>query len=106
METPIRILGIAGSLRRGSYNRAALRAATELAPKSVTIETAAIFSTITRARGSCTFTHHGGTTHITGYELQCIANSFAVVFYGPRNFCCKTTQSCATPWEPACLWSA
>ena len=39
METPIRILGIAGSLRRGSYNRAALRAATELAPKSVTIET-------------------------------------------------------------------
>jgi chromate reductase, NAD(P)H dehydrogenase (quinone) len=33
METPIRILGIAGSLRRGSYNRAALRAATELAPK-------------------------------------------------------------------------
>ena len=39
METQIRILGIAGSLRRGSYNRAALRAATELAPKSVTIET-------------------------------------------------------------------
>ena len=39
METPIRILGIAGSLRRGSYNRAALRAATELAPKGVTVET-------------------------------------------------------------------
>ena len=30
MKTPIRILGIAGSLRRGSYNRAALRAATYL----------------------------------------------------------------------------
>ena len=39
METPIRILGIAGSLRRGSYNRAALRAATELAPKGATVET-------------------------------------------------------------------
>jgi NAD(P)H-dependent FMN reductase len=39
MNTPIRILGIAGSLRRGSYNRAALRAATELAPKGATVET-------------------------------------------------------------------
>jgi chromate reductase len=39
MEAPIRILGIAGSLRRGSYNRAALRAATELATKGVTVET-------------------------------------------------------------------
>jgi NAD(P)H-dependent FMN reductase len=33
MTTPTRILGIAGSLRRGSYNRAALRAATELTSK-------------------------------------------------------------------------
>src|SRR5215831_14927537 len=39
METPIRILGIAGSLRRGSYNRAALQAATELAPNGATVET-------------------------------------------------------------------
>src|SRR5881275_2852063 len=39
MKTPIRILGIAGSLRRGSYNRAALRAATELAPKGAILET-------------------------------------------------------------------
>ena len=39
METPIRILGITGSLRRGSYNRAALRAATGLAPKDATVET-------------------------------------------------------------------
>jgi len=39
METPIRVLGIAGSLRRGSYNRAALRAATQLAPKGATVET-------------------------------------------------------------------
>lgn len=35
----IRILGIAGSLRKASYNRAALRAAVELAPDGVTIET-------------------------------------------------------------------
>jgi chromate reductase, NAD(P)H dehydrogenase (quinone) len=39
MKTAIRILGIAGSLRRGSYNRAALRAATEIAPKGATVET-------------------------------------------------------------------
>src|SRR6184192_4267762 len=39
MKAPIRILGIAGSLRRGSYNRAALRAATELAPKGAILET-------------------------------------------------------------------
>jgi chromate reductase len=39
MNTSIRILGIAGSLRRGSYNRASLRAAAELAPKGATVET-------------------------------------------------------------------
>ena len=33
------ILGIAGSLREGSYNRAALRAAQTLAPEGATIET-------------------------------------------------------------------
>jgi chromate reductase len=35
----MRILGIAGSLRRGSYNRAALRAATLLAPDGVEVDT-------------------------------------------------------------------
>ena len=39
MSQTIRILGIAGSLRRQSYNRAALRAATQLVPPDVTIET-------------------------------------------------------------------
>ena len=34
----IRILGIAGSLRAGSYNRALLRAAQELAPEHVSIQ--------------------------------------------------------------------
>src|SRR6185503_5099998 len=38
MNKPIRILGIAGSLRRQSYNRGALRAATELAPEGATVE--------------------------------------------------------------------
>ena len=38
MSKPIRILGIAGSLRRQSYNRAALRAATQLAPVGATVE--------------------------------------------------------------------
>ena len=31
---PLRVLGIAGSLRRGSYNRALVRAAAELAPSN------------------------------------------------------------------------
>jgi chromate reductase len=35
---PLRILGVAGSLRRGSHNRALLRAAARLAPESITIE--------------------------------------------------------------------
>jgi chromate reductase, NAD(P)H dehydrogenase (quinone) len=35
----ISVLGFAGSLRQGSYNKAALRAAIELAPAGMTIET-------------------------------------------------------------------
>ena len=38
MSKPLSILGIAGSLRKGSYNRAALRAAQQLAPESARIE--------------------------------------------------------------------
>ncbi len=38
MSKAIRILGIAGSLRRDSYNRAALRAAAGLAPEGAIIE--------------------------------------------------------------------
>jgi chromate reductase, NAD(P)H dehydrogenase (quinone) len=38
MNQPIRILGIAGSLRRKSYNRAALRTAQQLAPEDVVID--------------------------------------------------------------------
>ena len=39
MSKQVRILGIAGSLRRESYNRAALRAAMQLVPDGATIET-------------------------------------------------------------------
>jgi chromate reductase, NAD(P)H dehydrogenase (quinone) len=39
MSNPVRILGIAGSLRRQSYNRAALRAATLLVPQGASLET-------------------------------------------------------------------
>ncbi len=39
VSKPVRILGIAGSLRRESYNRAALRAATQLLPEGATLET-------------------------------------------------------------------
>ena len=39
MSQSIRILGIAGSLRRQSYNRAALRAATQLVPQEATLDT-------------------------------------------------------------------
>jgi chromate reductase len=38
MDKPIRILGIAGSLRRKSYNRSALRAAQQLVPPDATLE--------------------------------------------------------------------
>ena len=39
MHKPVRILGIAGSLRRESYNRAALLAAIGLVPEGATIDT-------------------------------------------------------------------
>ena len=38
MSGSIKILGIAGSLRRGSYNRMALRVAQQLVPKDATLE--------------------------------------------------------------------
>ncbi|HKP70491.1 MAG TPA: NAD(P)H-dependent oxidoreductase [Pyrinomonadaceae bacterium] len=38
MNETIRILGIAGSLRQGSYNRGTLRAAAELVPDGATLE--------------------------------------------------------------------
>ena len=38
MSGPVRILGIAGSLRKASFNRAALRAAQELVPRGATLE--------------------------------------------------------------------
>lgn len=38
MDKPIRILGIAGSLRRNSFNRSALRAAQQLVPPDATLE--------------------------------------------------------------------
>ena len=38
MTQPVRILGIAGSLRRASFNRAALRAARELLPEGATLD--------------------------------------------------------------------
>ncbi|HYP26903.1 MAG TPA: NAD(P)H-dependent oxidoreductase [Blastocatellia bacterium] len=39
MSKPVRILGIAGSLRRESYNRAALRAAAGLVPQGAALDT-------------------------------------------------------------------
>ncbi|MBX9640119.1 MAG: NAD(P)H-dependent oxidoreductase [Mycobacteriaceae bacterium] len=38
MTTTLRVLALSGSLRRGSYNTAALRAAQELAPNGMTID--------------------------------------------------------------------
>ena len=38
MSQSIRMLGIAGSLRRESYNRAALKAATQLVPQDASLE--------------------------------------------------------------------
>lgn len=39
MPRPIRVLGFAGSLRKGSYNRVLLRVAAELMPKGAVFET-------------------------------------------------------------------
>lgn len=39
ISSPIKILGISGSLRKGSYNTAALHAALELAPNGMEIDT-------------------------------------------------------------------
>jgi NADPH-dependent FMN reductase len=39
MNSPLTILGIAGSLRQGSYNRMALRAAQQLVPEGTKVET-------------------------------------------------------------------
>lgn len=38
MEQPVKILGFVGSLSKGSYNKALMRAAVELAPEDATIE--------------------------------------------------------------------
>ena len=38
MNNPMRILGIAGSLRRASYNCSALREATRLVPDGATLD--------------------------------------------------------------------
>jgi chromate reductase, NAD(P)H dehydrogenase (quinone) len=38
MEKPIKVLAFAGSLRKGSYNKALVRAAVEVAPENVAIE--------------------------------------------------------------------
>jgi chromate reductase, NAD(P)H dehydrogenase (quinone) len=38
MAGPVKILGIAGSLRKASYNRAALRAAAQLVPSDATLD--------------------------------------------------------------------
>lgn len=58
------VVGFAGSLRRGSYNRALLRAATELAPSALHIVihglteshcTTAISKRLVSRRASCNF---------------------------------------------------
>lgn len=38
MTTPLQVLGFSGSLRKGSYNSTALRAARELLPEGMTLE--------------------------------------------------------------------
>ncbi len=44
MIRPVHVLAISGSLRKGSYNSAALRAAAELLPDGMTMEIADLSS--------------------------------------------------------------
>ena len=76
----IRVLGISGSLRKGSYNTAALRAAQELVPAGMVIETAVIgdlphYDDDLRAAGY--------PPEVTRFRAQ-VAASDAVLFVTPE----------------------
>ncbi|HYF54619.1 MAG TPA: NADPH-dependent FMN reductase [Salinarimonas sp.] len=76
----IRVLGISGSLRKGSYNTAALRAAQELAPEGMTIETAVIGD----------LPHYDDDIRVAGYPPEVarfraqVAAADAVLFVTPE----------------------
>ncbi len=76
----IRVLGISGSLRKGSYNTAALRAAQELAPEGMIIETAAIVD----------LPHYDDDLRAAGYPPEVarfraqVASADAVLFVTPE----------------------
>ena len=76
----IRVLGISGSLRKGSYNTAALRAAQELAPEGMIIETAAIAD----------LPHYNDDLRAAGYPPEVarfraqVASADAVLFVTPE----------------------
>jgi len=77
---PIRVVGISGSLRAGSYNTAALRAAIALAPEGMTIEAAEIGD----------LPHYNDDVRLAGYppEVQRfrdqLAAADAVLFVTPE----------------------
>jgi chromate reductase len=76
----IRVLGISGSLREGSYNTAALRAAQELAPEGMVIETAVIGD----------LPHYNDDVRAAGYPPEIarfraqVASADAVLFVTPE----------------------
>src|SRR5258706_10111053 len=79
MSGNIRILGIAGSLRTGSYNAAALRAAVELAPAGVEIE---IYD-IDGFSGFNQDLDHEPPAKVVEFK-QKIRNSDAIIFSSPE----------------------
>lgn len=65
MNKPVHILGIAGSLRRGSYNRAALRSAAQLVPEGAAI---AIFELDDVSSPTCHGVEMGDSAHCISYS--------------------------------------
>jgi chromate reductase, NAD(P)H dehydrogenase (quinone) len=80
MVEPVAIVGLCGSLRRGSFNRATLRAAIELAPEGVTIETAEIGQ----------LPHYDDDIRVAGYPPEVqefrarLARADAILFVTPE----------------------
>src|SRR5438128_940147 len=93
-DPPYRIVGIAGSLRRGSFNRALLRTAYELAPEGLKFEIQEIGDVPLRVCGLAIYNviFMGGTA-LGGILWGTIATTMGVQ---------RSSSSRQAGWRPAC----